>query len=83
MNNKACPGILEVLEDAIQKERRFKTYLEKCSSAIGNPNIQRYFLELAAEEEAHRQRLQTYLDDLKAEYAVYEAITESDEHLTE
>lgn len=83
MNNKSCPGILEVLEDAIQKERRFKVYLEKCSSAIGNSNIQRYFLELAAEEDAHRLRLQCYLDDLRAEFAVYEAITESEEHLPE
>ncbi|MCB0833973.1 MAG: hypothetical protein KDC45_10960 [Bacteroidetes bacterium] len=75
-----CPGILELMEQAIDKEEEFKKYLHRCAQWVENPKIKTYFEELADEEARHREKLEAFLDDLKAEYAVYEAIVESEEH---
>ncbi len=75
-----CRSITQVLEDAILKEKLFHDYVEQCAEEIGNPKVKAYLLTIAREEDDHRRHLQEYLDEVKAQIEIDEAIMESYDH---
>lgn len=79
--DKECPSITEVLQDAIHKEEEFQEYLHCCAKEVGNPKVKDYLEKLSKEEEEHRHKLEDYLEEVKAQIEIDEAIIESYDHL--
>lgn len=79
--DKECPSITEVLEDAIHKEAEFQEYLRTCAKEIGDPKVKDYLEKLSKEEADHKEKLAGYLEEVKAQIEIDEAIMESYDHL--
>jgi len=77
---ESCRGVIEVIEEAIQREQQLHDYFWHCSEEVGDFKLKRYFAEIASEEFSHKKHLEDCLAEVKAQREIDDAIMESYEH---
>ncbi len=57
MSSVSCSSVDDVVNFAIDKEQKAMEFYQKCADRAKNPGIKKFFQEMAAEEQRHRDML--------------------------
>lgn len=57
MSSVSCSSVDDVVNFAIEKEQKAMEFYQKCADRAKNPGIKKFFQEMAAEEQRHRDML--------------------------
>ncbi|GKT09577.1 ferritin family protein [Desulforhabdus sp. TSK] len=57
MSSVSCSSVDDVVNFAIDKEQKAMEFYQKCADKAKNPGIKKFFQEMAAEEQRHRDML--------------------------
>lgn len=57
MSSVSCSSVDDVVKFAIDKEQKAMEFYQKCADRAKNPGIKKFFQEMAAEEQRHRDML--------------------------
>lgn len=57
MSSVSCSSVDDVVNFAIDKEQKALEFYQKCADRAKNPGIKKFFQEMAAEEQRHRDML--------------------------
>jgi rubrerythrin len=74
---KKYRSVVEILQDAIDKEVDSFDYYYQCAQEVSDRELKDFLLKLAQTEEDHRQQLEEYLREAKAQMEIDEAIMSS------
>ena len=58
MANVSCSSMDDVVNFAIDKEQKAKDFYQQCAERARNPGIKKFFQEMAAEEQRHKDMLE-------------------------